>query len=115
MEGFVVSLNIAPSAHIPMNHVEASRAIVFFDHREYEVASGVVVYDVTLVEHIIMVPNVVGEWNGEALKIILSGLLLTICCVALGWEEIVNYPDRVSRQLSSCASRIRNLSLRSCF
>ena len=35
--------------------------------------------------------------NGEALKIILSGLLLTICCVALGWEEIVNYPEWFKR------------------
>jgi MOSC domain-containing protein YiiM len=58
MEGCVVALYIAPMAHVPMNpvttvHLIPGRGIEgdrFFDHRTHEVASGDVVYDVTLVE-----------------------------------------------------------------
>lgn len=58
MEGFVVSLYIAPSAHAPMNlvtsaHLVPGRGIEgdrFYDHRGNEDVSGDVVYEVTLVE-----------------------------------------------------------------
>ena len=58
MEAYVVALYIAPMAHVPMKpvttmHLVPGRGIEgdrFFDHRTYEVASGDVVYDVTLVE-----------------------------------------------------------------
>jgi MOSC domain-containing protein YiiM len=58
MEGYVVALYIAPTAHAPMNQVTTAHLVPrrgiegdrFYDHREREVASGDVVYDVTLVE-----------------------------------------------------------------
>lgn len=58
MEGFVVSLYIAPFAHAPMDlvtttHLVPGRGIEgdrFYDHRENEQASGDVIYEVTLVE-----------------------------------------------------------------
>jgi MOSC domain-containing protein YiiM len=58
MEGYVVSLFIAPFAHAPMNHVTMVHLVPgrgiegdrFYDHRENENASGDVIYEVTLVE-----------------------------------------------------------------
>jgi MOSC domain-containing protein YiiM len=58
MEGFVVSLYIAPSAHAPMNpvttaHLVPGRGIEgdrFYDHFGNTDASGDDIYDVTLVE-----------------------------------------------------------------
>ena len=58
MDGYVVSLYIAPSAHAPMNpvttaHLVPGRGIEgdrFYDHSENEDANGDVMYDVTLVE-----------------------------------------------------------------
>jgi MOSC domain-containing protein YiiM len=58
MEGMVVALYIAPMAHAPLNQITTAHLVPgrgiegdrFFDHREHEVASGDVVYDVTLVE-----------------------------------------------------------------
>ena len=58
MEGMVVALYIAPMAHAPLNQITTAHLVPgrgiegdrFFDHRTHEVASGDVVYDVTLVE-----------------------------------------------------------------
>ncbi len=58
MEGYVVSLFVASTSQAPMKSVTTAHLVPgrgiegdrFFDHREHEVASGDVVYDVTLVE-----------------------------------------------------------------
>jgi hypothetical protein len=58
MQGFVVSLYIAPSAHAPMNEITTAHLVPgkgiegdrFYGHSEKESANGDVIYDVTLVE-----------------------------------------------------------------
>ncbi|HXZ04104.1 MAG TPA: hypothetical protein VEH81_04680 [Ktedonobacteraceae bacterium] len=58
MEGYVVSLYLAPTVHVPMNQVSTAHLVPgrgiegdrFYGHHENQNASGDVIYDVTLVE-----------------------------------------------------------------